>query len=173
LLSRRDVRTFEDRLLEPGVLERILEAGRRAPSSQNWQPWNFVAVVERPALAELAKVWKGAAHVEHSAATIALTAHQYSDQQQANRLHYDLGQATIYMMLAALDQGVGSGHSVVEDQDLARQVLALGEDEWCPYLVVLGYPTRPLRPIQHPDRRAFDDVSRLVGPSDDQLGSPI
>ena len=41
-------------------LDRILEAGRRAPSSRNWQPWDFVLVTDRAQLPELAKVWRGA-----------------------------------------------------------------------------------------------------------------
>jgi len=70
--SRRNVRAFEDRPLPSEQLDRILDAGRRAPSSRNWQPWDFVLVTERERLRELAKVWRGAAHVAESAATIAL-----------------------------------------------------------------------------------------------------
>jgi nitroreductase len=38
--SRRNVRECKDRPLPREHLERILEAGRRAPSAQNWQPWD-------------------------------------------------------------------------------------------------------------------------------------
>jgi nitroreductase len=72
ITSRRNVREFEDRPLPGEHLERILEAGRRAPSSRNWQPWDFVVVTDRDQLTELAKVWRGAGHVAGSAATIAL-----------------------------------------------------------------------------------------------------
>jgi nitroreductase len=40
--ARRNVRDFDDRPIAEEELERILEAGRRAPSSRNWQPWDFV-----------------------------------------------------------------------------------------------------------------------------------
>ncbi|HEV7908406.1 MAG TPA: nitroreductase family protein, partial [Pseudonocardiaceae bacterium] len=70
--SRRNVRDFADRPIAREHLERILEAGRRAPSSQNWQPWDFVVVTEREHLQDLAKVWQGAGHVATSAATVAL-----------------------------------------------------------------------------------------------------
>jgi nitroreductase len=70
--ARRNAREFEDRPLAKDDLERILEAGRRAPSSRNWQPWDFVVVTDRDQLKELAKVWRGAGHVAESAATIAL-----------------------------------------------------------------------------------------------------
>ena len=38
ITSRRNVRSFADRPIPPADLDRILEAGRRSPSSQNWQP---------------------------------------------------------------------------------------------------------------------------------------
>ncbi len=62
-------------------------------------------------------------------------------------------------MLAAADLGIGSGHTAVEDQALAREILGFPEDRFCAYLIPLGYPAdRPLQPIEEPDRRAFDDV---------------
>lgn len=58
ITSRRDVREFEDRPLPGEHLDRVLEAGRRSPSSRNWQPWDFVVVTDREQLKELAKVWR-------------------------------------------------------------------------------------------------------------------
>src|SRR4051794_41762852 len=60
ITSRRNVRSFADRPLAEDDLDRILEAGRRAPSSRNTQPWDFVVVTDREQLGELAKVWRGA-----------------------------------------------------------------------------------------------------------------
>jgi nitroreductase len=145
--ARRNIRAFEDRPIAPTDLDRILEAGRRAPSSTNWQPWDFVVVTERPRL------------VAGSAATIALVAPIPQDAMRRDWIEYDFGQATMSMMLAAADLGIGSGHSAISDQDLARRLLGLPEDRWCVYLIPLGYPAdRPLAPIAHPNRRPFTDV---------------
>ncbi|MEN3298793.1 MAG: hypothetical protein V7633_851, partial [Pseudonocardia sp.] len=54
---------YEDRPIPRADLERVLEAGRRAPSSQNWQPWDFVVVTDREQLRQLAGVWQGGSHV--------------------------------------------------------------------------------------------------------------
>jgi nitroreductase len=72
ITSRRNVRSFTDRPIPPTDLDRILEAGRRAPSSQNWQPWDFIVVTDREQLRALARVWRGAGHVAGSAATIVV-----------------------------------------------------------------------------------------------------
>jgi nitroreductase len=157
--SRRNVRSFEDRPIADDHLDEILESGRRSPSSQNWQPWDFVLVRQREQLLQLAHVWQGAGHVAHSAATIALIAPMPTDERKRDRLQYDLGQATMSIMLAAASLGIGSGHSAVGDQDLARGLLGFPEDRFCAYLIPLGYPAdRPLELIRRPDRRPLAEV---------------
>lgn len=155
--SRRDVRTFADRALAEGDLDRIIEAGRRSPSSRNWQPWDFVVVTDRAQLVDLARVWQGAGHVARSAATVAVILPDLHERREV--AFFDAGQAVFSMMVAAADLGIGSGHAAVADQELARRVLGLPDDRVCAHLVVLGYPAdRPLVPLRRPDRRAFDDV---------------
>ena len=157
--SRRNVREFADQPIPQEHLDQILEAGRRAPSSQNWQPWDFVIVTDRKQLTELSKVWRGAQHVAGSAATIALIASIPQDEQRRDWVEYDFGQATMSIMLAAVDLGICSGHSSVADQQLARQILDFPADRFCAYLIALGYPAdRPLTPIKRPNRRPFEDV---------------
>lgn len=157
--SRRNVRQYTDQSIARSDLERILEAGRRAPSSRNWQPWDFVVVTDRDQLEELAKVWQGAGHVARSAATVGLVAAEPEDETHRAWIQYDFGQATANMMLAAADLGIGSGHAAVEDQAQARAVLGLPEGYFLVYVIAFGYPSdRPLRPIRNPDRRPFDEV---------------
>jgi nitroreductase len=159
ITARRNVREFADQPLSDDHLDRILEAGRRAPSSRNWQPWDFVVVTDREQLIELAKVWRGAGHVAGSAATIALILPDSDDPQIRERGSYDLGQATVQMLIAAADLGIGSGHSAVGDQELARKLLGFPEDRYAAYMIDFGYPAdRPLKPIQRPDRRPFEEV---------------
>jgi nitroreductase len=159
IASRRNVRQFVNRPLPDEALDRILEAGRRAPSSRNTQPWDFIVVTDREQLGELAKVWRGGGHVADSAATIAVIARATDDPHVRARTQFDIGQATMAMLIMAADLGVGSGHSAVADQELARNVLGFPEDRYAAYLLDLGYPAdRPLKPIAKPDRRPFDEV---------------
>ena len=157
ITARRNVRSFADRPIEAADLDRILEAGRRAPSSQNWQPWDFIIVTDREQLRALAKVWRGAGHVATSAATIAVIG--ATADNEFGRAQFDLGQATMAMLLAAADLGIGSCHAGVADLPLARDVLGLPEDRDWALLISLGYPAdRPLVPIRNPKRRPFSDV---------------
>jgi nitroreductase len=157
--ARRNVRDFEDRPIPADDLDRILEAGRRTPSSRNQQRWDFVVVTERARLERLAGVWRGAGHVARSATTIGLVAPVVTEEGTRISIHYDLGQVTMSMIVAAADLGIGSAHAAVRDQDLARDLLNLPADRELAWLVALGYPAgRPLRPIREPDRRPFDEV---------------
>src|SRR5919108_6079294 len=157
--SRRNVRAFADRPIAGEDLDRILEAARRTPSSSNQQRWDFVVCTDREQLEALSKVWQWATQVAVSAATICLVAPRSEDGYQRDSIQYDLGQATMSIMLAAADLGIGSAHAAVRDQELARRILGLPEDRFCAWLIALGYPAdRPLAPIARLDRRPFDSV---------------
>jgi nitroreductase len=157
--ARRNVRRYAERPIEPADLDRILEAARRTPSSVNQQAWDFVVVTDRERLGELSSIWRYAAHVATSAATVALVTPVSEDRDERDTFQYDIGQATMSIMLAAADLGIGSGHVSVGDQPLARRILGLPKDREVAILVALGYPAgRPLKPIRQPKRRAFDDV---------------
>lgn len=159
VISRRDVHEYTDDPIDVEALDRILEAGRRAPSSRNSQPWDFVAVTEGDRLVELAKVWQGAGHVARSAATIAIVTDDLDDEGRMARVHFDLGQAAMQMMITATGMGIGSAHASVLDQEQAQKVLGLPDGKRLAWLVPLGYPAdRPLQPIRHPRRRPFDHV---------------
>jgi nitroreductase len=159
LRARRNVRQYDGRPIPEADLDRILEAARRTPSAGNRQWWDFVVVTDKDRLQRLSTVWQGARHVATSAATIAIVAPNAEGARDREILQYDLGQATYGIMLVAADLGVGTGHSAVGDQDLAREILGVPADHTVEWMVALGYPAeRPLAPIENIDRRPLDEV---------------
>ena len=54
--SRRSIRAFQDRPVDPAVLRQVLETAQRAPSGGNTQPWNAVLLTGDPLAALFAKV---------------------------------------------------------------------------------------------------------------------
>ncbi len=157
--ARRNVRSYADRPIATEDLDRILEGARRAPSSMNEQPWDFVVMTDRPRLVELAGVWRYGAHIAGAAAAIAFVASASAEPDTRETTQFDMGQAAMSAMLAAADLGIGSCHSAVGDQGLVRDVLTMPVDRECILLLSLGYPAeRPLAPIAHPARRPLDEV---------------
>ncbi|HET6864693.1 MAG TPA: nitroreductase family protein [Solirubrobacteraceae bacterium] len=164
ITARRNVREFADRVIPDADLDRVLEAGRIAPSSQNNQPWDFVVVTDREMLRELATVWRGGGHIANAAAAIAMVVPDAEEPRVRERNRFDIGQATMQMMIAAADQGIGAGHSAVGDQELARSVLGVPEGKLVAFVIDLGYPAgRSLRPGTRLNRRAFDEVVHRNG----------
>lgn len=53
ILSRRSVRRFADRPLEPELIRCLLEAAMAAPNACNSQPWEFVVATEPEVLAKI------------------------------------------------------------------------------------------------------------------------
>ncbi|MGB3480715.1 MAG: nitroreductase family protein [Mycobacterium sp.] len=159
LRSRRNVRSYLTDEVTDDDLNRIAEAGWRSPSARNQQHWDFIIVTDHEQLQQLSTVWQGAKHIASAPAAIALVIPEPPDERTALVDRYDLGQATLAMMLAATDLGIGTGHSSVGDQDLARKLLSVPQGYLVAHLMGIGYPAdRPLKPILKPDRRPFDEV---------------
>ena len=53
--KRRSIRQFVDREIPREVLERILDAGLKAPSSNHQRRWELVALTDKPVILELAQ----------------------------------------------------------------------------------------------------------------------
>ena len=55
IMERRSIRGFKKEPLPDSMIQRILEAGRFAPSAGNAQPWRFIVVKSPEILAEMEK----------------------------------------------------------------------------------------------------------------------
>ena len=69
---KRAVREFQPRPLKPEEMRAILEAGRRAQSSKNTQPWTFLAITRRETLQALSKSGRYAGHLAGAAFAVAI-----------------------------------------------------------------------------------------------------
>ena len=166
VMTKRAVRDFADRPLDPDDLERILQAGRRSGSSKNLQRWAFIVCRDRAHLAELSAVGPWAGHLARAAVGIALVTPNPQDADAPLSVMFDLGQAAAQMMLVAWELGIGSVPATVYQHDLARRLLGYPETHHCEYLLSFGYPAdeavmtapnrpggrRPLADIVHDER---------------------
>lgn len=157
--SRRKILEYDDRPIEDEKLERILEAGRRAPSSRNSQRWDFIVVRDKERLEQLSGVWRGAAHIADAPVALGIVAPEVTDLRETGSVNFDLGQTVMSMMIAAADLGIGSRHASVHDYELGARILGLPDGERLTWLFGLGYPgDREMKPIINPSRRPLDEV---------------
>jgi len=141
--TKRAIRRFADRPLEPEHLERILAAGRRSGSSKNLQRWSFIVCRDRAHLAELAGLGPWAGHLAGAAVAIALVTPDPHAPDAPLSILFDLGQAAANMMLVAWELGIGSVPATVYDHARARELLGYPADKDCEYLLSFGYPADP------------------------------
>jgi len=163
IATKRVVRRFAERPLEPAHLERILDAGRHSGSSKNQQRWTFVACHDRAHLGELAAVGPYAGHLAGAAVGIALVTPDPATADAPLSILFDLGQAAQNMMLAAWELGIGSVPATVYDHDLVRRLLGYPADQHCEFLLSFGYPADPAdltRPPRAGGRRALGEIVR-------------
>jgi nitroreductase len=59
--GRRTTRSFRPDPAPRGLIERVIDAARVAPSGNNRQPWEFVAITDKTIIHDLAMTWSGAA----------------------------------------------------------------------------------------------------------------
>src|SRR5271165_7368812 len=116
--TKRAVRQFTADPLPAEVERKIFEAGRRAQSSKNSQPWQFVAVHDRALLQQLSTAGMFAGHLAGAALGVVLV-------EDPNGHDFDLGQAAAYMQLAAWDLGVGSCLATIYFPEQVRTLLGI------------------------------------------------
>ena len=148
--TRRAIRDFADRPVEPEHVERILDAGRRANSSKNLQRWEFIVCRDRGLLRDLAKLGPWTGHIAGAAVAIALVT---PDPRRSEPLSvmFDLGMAAQSMMLAAWELRIGSCPATVYEHDEARRLLGYPASHHCEYILSFGYPADPAK-LEAPPR---------------------
>jgi nitroreductase len=155
--TQRAVREYTGQEVPDELIRIIVNAGRRAQSSKNAQPWSFVVVRDRDQLRRLAEGGKFAAHVPESAFTVALVSAMTGGADG-----FDLGQAAAYLMVTAWDYGIGSCVTWMHFPEKSGEALNLPEDLKCHVVVAFGYPAprdEPL-PARKDGRKPFDEVVR-------------
>lgn len=72
--SHVSVRSFTENPVSDEMLETVLEAARRAPTSSNWQTYSIIVVRDQDKKRQLAELAGGQGHIETSQAFLAFVA---------------------------------------------------------------------------------------------------
>lgn len=142
--SRESIRDYDPaRKVEPAVLERILQAGRIAPSATNRQPWKFLLVSSPEYLVRVKACYQRPwlADAPHILVVKGKIADAWVRKQDGyNSLETDLTIAMDHMILAAENEGLGSCWIEAFDPAMLSEVLGLEPGEKVFAMTPLGYP---------------------------------
>jgi nitroreductase len=156
--TKRATRKFKDQPLTEKEIKTILNAGRRAQSSKNMQPWHFIAIQDKKTLKALSKLGFFSGHLAGAALGVAIIT---EDPEQRFSVMFDSGQAAAVMQLAAWGMGIGSCPATIYQHDKARKLLGFPEELHIRVALSFGYPQdkylKP-RPARKKGRKAFEET---------------
>jgi nitroreductase len=157
--NRTTVRHFEARGVDPTCLERILEAGRIAPSAKNRQPWRFVVIqdVEKRKIFE--KAAYGQEHVGEAPVIIACCSTNTEYKMPNGQLSYpiDISFAVSQMMFQAVHEGLGTCIISMFDETVLQELLTVPYSMRVVMLLLIGYSREEEVPFR--DRLPLDRIT--------------
>ena len=157
--SRRTVRSFKPDPVPRRAVNRILRAGRWAPSSGNGQPWHFIVLQEPDNISALGAITAQGTFVAQAPLVIIIV------MDNATRPQLDAGRALQQMELVAWSEGLGTCFvGIREDEQQVRAKELLGIPGNMDLICVLpfgyrpddfsgrGVPRKPLAEMAHGER---------------------
>ncbi len=159
LRLKRAVREFTDQPISKDEVDQILNAGRRAQSAKNRQPWEFIAIQDRAVLEPLSKLGTWAGHLARAALGVAILT---PDPAIRWSIMFDAGQAAAYMQLAAWELGIGSCLATIYEPDAARELLGFPTEMHLNVAISFGYPADPSVLGAPPRSGGRKDLNELV-----------
>jgi len=157
LRSRRSIRKYEARAIEPAKVEILKETLLRSPSSRGLDPWEFVFVDDRDLLGKLARCKPhGAAFLQQAALGIVVC----GDSDKSDTWIEDCSIASILVQMAAQSIGLGScwvqirlrphdGEHTAEQY--VQELLGIPEHMRVESIIAIGYPAENKKPIPKED----------------------
>ncbi len=157
--KRYSVREFDERKIEQGKLERILEAGRLAPSAKNRQEWRFIVVKDQTIREELAKAANNQRFVAQAPVVIAAcgTDPDYTLPCGHPGFLVDVTIAVDHLTLKAVEEGLGTCWIGAFDEDEVKKILHIPKEVRVVSLLPLGYPATPPS-SRHTERKELSEI---------------
>ena len=159
--SRRSIRTYKPNPIPDEVLQRILEAGRIAPSAKNIQPWKFIIVKDEQIRQQLVPACRNQTFIGQAPVVICAVA--LEKIAWGNMGGYwssypvDLAIALDHMILAATNEGLGTCWIGAYIEAEVKRILKIPDDVKVIALTPLGYPAQ--EPSAKPRKPLSDIIS--------------
>ena len=138
--TNRAVRKFADRPLDEDAVRAILNAGRRAQSSRNTQPRQFIAIRDPEKLRWLSTMGPYSGHLAGAALGVVILTPDPTDDLS---VLLDAGQSIALMMLAAWELGIGSAITTLQEVEQVQKELGVPAEYQVRYALSFGYPADP------------------------------
>ena len=148
ILHRRSVRSFTSQPVDREQLDRILEAGRLAPSAKNRQEWRFVVVQKKELRQRIQEAAFGQEYVGTAPVIVAACTTNIDYRMPNGQLSYpiDISFAVSHMVLQAVREGLGSVVLTTYDEQAIQELLTVPYTMRVVMLIPLGFPDEDPEP---------------------------
>ena len=163
--GRESVRNYDPtKPVDKAVLERILEAGRSAPSAANRQPWRFLLVSSRDVLAQVRRSYQKPwfQDAPHVLVVVGRTGEAWTRQDGWSSIETDLAIAMDHIVLAAENEGVATCWVAAYEHTMLRTALSMGSDDRMYCLTPLGYPKAGFVKKGQKQRRPLSEIVKYM-----------
>jgi len=144
IYSRRSIRKFKPDVPEIRLVEEILEAGARAPSGGNCQPWRFIVITDKKTINLVTLFSPGFAnHPTKPPLLLAVCSTQegYGEGQTPRmKAMLDTYLAAENIAIAAVAKGLGTVMVSSFPEKEIKEILEVPENVDLALLIALGYP---------------------------------
>ena len=139
---RYSVKNFADTPVEKDKLERILDAGRRAPSAKNRQPWRFIVIDDADIRTQIQTAAFGQDHVGQAPVIIAGCTTNVDYRMPNGLLSYpiDIAIAMTFMTIQSQVESLGSCIVTTFDEQEIKEILTIPYSMRVVMLLLVGYP---------------------------------
>jgi len=142
ILHRRSVRSFTSQPVDKDQVERIIEAGRLAPSAKNRQEWRFVVIQKKEVRQRMMEAAFGQDYVGQAPVIIAVCTTNIDYRMPNGQLSYpiDLAFASCQIVLQAVHEGLGTCCITTFDEQEVREILTAPFSMRVVLLILIGHP---------------------------------
>lgn len=136
------IKKYTKEKIESETLERILDAGVRAPSAKNRQPWRFIACTGSSVRSKIMDAAYGQDHVGSAPVIIAActTNTEYKMPNGQDSYPIDLAIAVSFMMIQARAEKLGACVVTTYDEAEIKDILSVPYSMRVVMLLLIGHP---------------------------------
>lgn len=142
LKNRRNASSFNESTLDRSVVDRVLEAGRLAPSAKNRQPWRFIAVIDQIVKEKLQDSCYQDNRITQSWASVVICTTNIDYRMPNGQLSYpmDIAFAASQMQIQAQHEGLSSALLTTFDEESIKDLLSVPYSMRIPIILLIGEP---------------------------------
>ncbi|NQT05937.1 MAG: nitroreductase family protein [Candidatus Omnitrophica bacterium] len=153
IAKRASVREYKTKPIEKALLEKLVDAGRRAPTARHVEPWEFIVVTAKEMLEKLGQIANSGTFIKGSTACIVIFCRE-------TKYYLEDGcAATENILIAASDLGLGACWVAGDKKPYVEEVagmLGVPSGFKLISMISLGWPSSEVKQVKN---RSLKDVT--------------